>query len=115
MDDKQFHILFVDASRDDNRDTFVSDYALSTLWGDELGDTVSDEVFAERIELCGRVWDLAHMSVKDIRQATGLSQARFAERFCIPRRTVEDWEAKGSAPGYVRLMLAELCGLADWL
>lgn len=32
------------------------------------------------------------MTIKDIRTATGLSQARFAAITGIPRRTLEDWE-----------------------
>lgn len=29
---------------------------------------------------------------RDLRISTGMSQRKFAERFGIPRRTVEDWE-----------------------
>lgn len=32
------------------------------------------------------------MKVVDIRKKTGLSQAKFAAQYGIPRRTVEDWE-----------------------
>ena len=59
----------------------------------------------------GSIWDLAHMSVAEIRAKTGLSQAKFAERFCIPRRTVENWESRGGCPDYVRLLLLRSCSL----
>lgn len=64
---------------------------------------------------CGRIWELAHMSVADIRHATGLSQGTFAEMFCIPRRTVIGWEQRGGCTDYVRLMMARLCGLTKGL
>lgn len=33
------------------------------------------------------------MTFKELRQASGMSMARFGEYFGIPRRTIEDWEA----------------------
>ena len=47
----------------------------------------------------------------ELRAASGLTQAAFAEKFSIPKRTVEGWEAKGTYPSYVRLMLAQLLGI----
>lgn len=39
---------------------------------------------------------------KAIRKASGLTQAAFAERYGIPKRTIENWEgAKNEAPAYV--------------
>lgn len=46
------------------------------------------------------------MSIKEIRQLTGLSQRKFSEFYNIPRRTVEDWEAgKSEPPEYTRALL----------
>lgn len=40
--------------------------------------------------------------IKTIRALTGLSQAAFAARFGIPRRTIEEWEAgRRTPPAYV--------------
>lgn len=56
--------------------------------------------------------DAANLAIKDIRAATGLSQAAFAKRFSIPRRTVENWESgTNTCPVYVRLLLAQAVGL----
>lgn len=59
-------------------------------------------------------WEAAHMSVKDICKAVGLTQAGLAQRFCIPKRTVEDWcrGVRTCAP-YIRLMMCELLGLIE--
>ena len=108
MTDKQFCELFKDALTINDRDAFVSDWALSTIWDDPAGADFSQE----RLDQIGAVWDVAHLTIRDIRQHTGLSQAKFALRYCIPRRSVEDWEAGArSCPDYVRLLLAQAAGL----
>lgn len=62
--------------------------------------------------MLGQLWDVAHLTIKDIRAHTGLSQAAFATRYCIPRRTVENWESGTSAcPDYLRLLLTRDVGL----
>ena len=38
------------------------------------------------------------MTVKEIREMTGLSQRAFSARYKIPRRTLEDWETKKHLP-----------------
>ena len=111
MTDKQFNTAFSDALTAPDRDAFVSDWALSTIFtGAE--EAPVDPALAEEL---GEVWDVAHLSVADIRAATGLSQRAFAERHCIPRRSLENWETAGtqarSCPAYVRLLLAEVTGL----
>nr|DAH27924.1 MAG TPA: antitoxin [Caudoviricetes sp.] len=104
MTDKQFNAAFTAALSTPDRDAFVSDWALSSLFAG------ADE--AAPVEELGQVWDVAHLSVSDIRAATGLSQRAFAERHCIPRRTYEAWEAGVNlcAP-YFRLLLAQAEGL----
>ena len=45
------------------------------------------------------------MRFKEIRKLTGLTQSAFAEKYNIPKRTVENWESTSSnarkAPEYV--------------
>ena len=46
------------------------------------------------------------MTIKEIRKRTGLSQARFGEKYNIPKRTIEDWESeKRTPPKYVAALL----------
>ncbi len=50
---------------------------------------------------------------KAIRKASRLTQAAFAERYGIPKRTIENWEGgQRDAPSYV-LDLLERCVLED--
>lgn len=50
------------------------------------------------------------MTIKELRQQTGLSQSAFARYFEIPVRTVQDWEqGKRTPPEYlVKLMIYKL-------
>ena len=99
MTDKQFNTVFSDALSTQDRDAFVSGWSLSSLF------TGADEAAPVDPAL---VEELGHLSVSDIRAATGLAQRAFAERHCIPCRTIEDWERGArSCPAYLRLLLAQ--------
>lgn len=108
LDNKTFSTIWAAALDNNNREAFISDRALSSIWAD-----AADDALVVRADQCGRIWDLAHMSIADIRHTTGLSQSRFAQAFCIPHKTIIKWEQRGGCADYVRLMLARLCGLAD--
>ena len=57
------------------------------------------------------VWKLTHLTVKDIRRQEGMTQKAMAERFCIPKRSIENWE-EGSrkTPPYIIYMMCECLG-----
>ena len=62
----------------------------------------------------GQIWDACTRSVKDILAEAGLTQAKFCERFCLPRRTVEDWySGRRSCALSTRLMVQQLLGLLN--
>ena len=107
MTDKQFNILWDDALTAQNREAYVSDWSLSPVWG----DGPEADAPPARIEMLTQLWDAAHLSVRDIRVHTGLSQRAFATRYCISRRTVENWESGSrQCPDFIRLLLAQICG-----
>lgn len=108
LPDKLFQELFGVAIKTADRDAYVSDWALSSAWGDDP----EAEIPEARIEALGQLWDAAHLTIRDIRAHTGLSQAAFAVRYCIPRRTVENWESGDrQCPDYLRLLLSQTVGL----
>lgn len=50
------------------------------------------------------------MTIKDIRTLTGLSQAQFADKYHIPKSTLQCWESEGTikhrdCPDYVKELL----------
>lgn len=48
------------------------------------------------------------MTIKEIRTLSGLTQAAFADKYQIPKRTIEDWEAgRRSCPIYTQNLLQE--------
>lgn len=104
MTDKTYYLIFTEALAAEDKDAFVSDWALSSAFpeGSDL---------AENAAKVAEIWDTAHVTVKEIRTRTGLSQAKFAEHFCIPRRTVENWESGvNSCPPYVLRLLDQVVG-----
>lgn len=93
-----------------DRDAYISDMALSSIWG-EREDA---EIPAERLEWLSDLFDAAHRSVKEIAAAAGLSQRKLAERFAIPYRTMDSWcMGERQCPIYVKMMMQECLGL--WL
>lgn len=107
MTDRQFYTLWTEALTSADREAFISDWALSSIWEDAEGDGIPTSRIADLEEL----WDVAHATVRDIREHTGLTQAAFSAKYCIPKRSVENWESGSrSCPDYVRLLLAQVTG-----
>ena len=53
------------------------------------------------------------MTIKEIIQLTGLSQAEFAKRYHIPQRTVESWVMGERKPPQYVLELLEKAVMAE--
>lgn len=103
---KQFSLLWHKAISTESRDDFVSGCACPN--SADVPDSVAPE---DRDRILGELWDVAHMSVREIRVFSGFSQQAFSDFFCIPRRTLEDWEgSRRSCPDYLRLLLAQAVG-----
>lgn len=108
MTDTQFAACVREVPAYADIDAYVSDLALSSVWGD--ADTA--EIPAARIDQLRAIYQAVHRPVRDIVAASGLSQAAFAERYCIPRRTMEDWcRGVRECPLYTRLLLQRAEGL----
>jgi putative transcriptional regulator len=49
------------------------------------------------------------MNITDIRNISGLDKAKFARKYNIPYRTLQDWESgKNKPPAYVELLLEKV-------
>ena len=110
INDKDFYTLWGAALASEYRDIFVAEWSTSSIWGDP--EALTDAGLFDIADYLCKLWDAAHMTTRDICAAAGLSQTAFAVRFCIPKRTVEDW-CRGirTPPDYVRLMMIRLLGL----
>ena len=110
MTDKQRSLCVSEAQTYTDREAYISDLALSSIWGDDPGA----EIPAERIDQLGNIFDAANRSVSEIAKAAGMSQRKLAERFCIPYRTVENWcGGQRECPFYLRLMMQECLGMVE--
>lgn len=86
-----------------SREVFLNSVTLSIL--DDADGCV--DLDAEKKRLSG-IWDLAHLSMRDLISRTGMSQTVFAKCAGIPLRTVQNWCAGSrDCPAYVRFLLAE--------
>lgn len=104
MTNHQFYTLWGEAITSPDRDAFVSDAALSSLWGEDDADPM---VHIPELE---KLWDAAHTGVKAIRELACMTQAEFAARHLVPLRTLQRWE-KGECPEHIRLLLLESEGV----
>lgn len=106
MTDTQFAACVRECAAYDDLDAYVSDMSLSTIWDND--DTPEATArFGLR-----SIYTAVKRTPKEIVAASGLSQAAFAERYCIPKRTVEDWcRAVAKCPLYTRLLLQRAEGL----
>lgn len=107
MTDKQFYLIYTEALDSTDRDAFVSDWALSTTFGDNFD--VDDDTIISRAEEIRKTWDVAHMSVQDLCSRAGIGQSELSRKFCIPLRTVQNWfGGQNRCPQYIILMMARL-------
>lgn len=106
MTDSQFSGCVQKCAAYADMDAYVSDLSLSAIWGDSDNNDATIR-FALR-----SIYTAVNRTVREIVAASGLSQAAFAERYCIPRRTVEDWcRGVRECPLYTRLLLQRAEGL----
>ena len=102
MTDKQRKFAVSESLNYTDEDAFVSDIALSSEFD---GAEITDELINELKEL----WQIAHMSIADIRKKSGLSRVAFCDKLLIPIRTAENWESDKSLrrepPLYVKFLI----------
>lgn len=54
------------------------------------------------------------MTIKELRERTGLSQRKFAEKFDIPLKTIQTWEFGASEPRpYIISMIVRILDFED--
>ena len=107
MTDTQFAACVRECAAYKDLDAYISDLSLSTIWDDKDGIPDASIRFALR-----SIYTAVNRTPKEIVAASGLSQAAFAERYCIPKRTVENWcSGARECPIYTRLLLQRVEGL----
>ena len=108
MTSKQYAFCVTEAQNYTDRESYISDLALSSMWGDRP----EYDIPQARLAQLSHIYDAVHRSVKDIAAEAGISAREMAIRFCIPQRTLENWcMGVNKCPLYTRLMLQESLGI----
>lgn len=100
MIDKNIIKAYSEAVNYTDKDAYISDVALSSLWGE-------DAELSETTKLAAALWEIHDIGIKAIVKHSGMSARAFALAYGIPTRTMENWTAKvNTPPDYVLLLLA---------
>lgn len=110
LSNHDFYTLFGAATVEEDKERYISKWISNSVFYSNLENPDTDS--SELSFGLSNIWDIAHITTRDIRKHMGLTQAAFAERFCIPVRTVQNWEGQcRNVPRYVVLLLAEAAGI----
>lgn len=103
MTDYLFQDIWQDAQQATDMDAFVSDWALSSALVPDGADI--DFTLVDQLQI---LWRVANAPFKTLLSMMGLTQIKAMTRFCIPRRTIQNWAAEvRPCPSYIRLFMAE--------
>ena len=99
-----FHRLRIDAEDCSSLDEFIA----------EEGGSLPEECYSADgsgdapIKILTIIWELAHdFNFRKLRQISGLTQAKFAQEYGVPPRTLEKWDTgERTPPPYVIELLA---------
>lgn len=88
----------------------VEEYIAGCRCSELVGEIGADiDTVVEKLRQIHRV---AHVSVRAMLKDAKLTQQAFSVRFCVPKRTVENWAAGvNQCPDYLRLLFAMQLGL----
>lgn len=100
-----FYTLFSEALKESDNNRYISEWSTSEIFYPEPEQPGPD--LQEVLDTLDNIWETAHMKFAEFRKQTGLTQVNFAKLLCVPRRTLESWESRGSCPSYFRLMIAK--------
>lgn len=105
IDYNNFYTLWGAALESTDREQYISEWSTSYIFYPVSGQHGPDML--EVAKCIGNIWDTAHIKLSDFRRQTGLTQVDFAKFLCVPRRTLENWESRGTCHSYYRLMIAK--------
>ena len=101
---KQYQFCIQELPEYTDPDAYVSDIALSDIWGDAQEDSIQEE----RINQLRAIYHAASMTVPEIAKAAGLNITQMSARFAVPYRTMQDWFAGARSCSLAsRLMMLE--------
>lgn len=104
---KRFQEIIYAAEEQPDQAVFLAEYGIPE-W--ILTEVTNDEEKA--VEMIKNIHHITHITAKNLIAESGLTQTRFAERFMIPLRTVQNWcGGQRTMPRYVKFMFATILDL----
>ena len=104
---KQYQACIRELPNYTDPDAYVSDLALSDIWGDGPEDGIPED----RINQLRSIYQAASMTVPEIAKAAGLNITQMSARFAVPYRTMQDWFSGARVCSLAsRLMMLECLG-----
>lgn len=86
---------------------FLAEYGIPEWILNEVTDSET-----QAMELITAIHTVVHMTAAELVKASGMTQTKFAARFMIPLRTVQNWcGEQRTMPRYEKFMFAMLLGL----
>lgn len=108
MTKDQYYNAVTEAQAYTDLDSYLSDVALSTEWGDDPDAPIPQQ----RLDDLAAIFAAVHRTPKDVVIHSGLSWAKFARRYVIPLSTVTGWcRGLSPCPLYLHLLLQQSEGL----
>lgn len=107
IDYKRFQEIVSTCEEQPDWDLFLAEYGIPQWILNEVTDSEG-----KAVEMITTIHTVVHMTAAELVKASGMSQTKFAARFMIPLRTVQNWVGgQRTMPRYEKFMLAAILGL----
>ena len=104
---QRFKEIVTEAEAQPDQAVFLAEYGIPE-W--VLSEVTDDQ--KQAVEMIKNIHKITHIKPRELISESGMSQTRFAERFMIPLRTVQNWcGGQRTMPRYEKFMLAVILGL----
>lgn len=104
---QRFKEIVTEAEAQPDQSVFLAEYGIPE-W--ILSEVTNDE--KQAVEIIKKIHHITHIKPRDLIAESGLTQTRFAKRFMIPLRTVQNWcGGQRTMPRYVKFMFATILDL----
>ena len=107
IDYKRFQEIIYAAGEQSDREMFLAEYGIPEWIYTEVTDNEE-----KAVELIKAIHTVIFMTPAELVKASGMSQSKFAARFMIPLKTVQNWTTSSKSartmPIYTKFMIAEI-------
>lgn len=104
---QRFKEIVTEAEAQPDQAVFLAEYGIPE-W--ILNEVTNDE--KQAVELITRIHTVVHMTPAELVKTSGMTQTKFAARFMIPLRTVQNWcGGQRTMPRYEKFMFATILDL----